>query len=106
MAHHSSARIQAVDSSLAWIATVRGATAEQAERISIEAIDLGELGDWGHPTTYRHRFRDYVQSPWQHGSVKPDRADRRPPGHLPRAGGTRSGGDWARELEGFLMVRD
>ena len=51
MAHHSSARIQAVDSSLAWIATVRGATAEQAERISIEAIDLGELGDWGHPTT-------------------------------------------------------
>jgi hypothetical protein len=32
-----------VDSSPAWIATVRGATADQAERITIEAIDLGVL---------------------------------------------------------------
>jgi len=36
---------------------VREATADQAERITIEAIDLGELGNWGYPTTYRHRFR-------------------------------------------------
>ena len=43
-------------------------------RITIEAIDLCELGDWGHTTTYRHRnrFRDYVHSPRQHGSMKPD----------------------------------
>ena len=74
MAHHSSARNLAGDSSPVWIAKVREATADQAERITIEAIDLGELGDWGYPTTYhhRHRFRDYVHSPWRHGSVKPD----------------------------------
>ena len=47
MAHHSNARILAVDSSLAWIAKVREATADQAERITIEAIDLGELGELG-----------------------------------------------------------
>ena len=74
VAHHSNARILAVDSSPAWIAKVRKATADQSERISIKAIDLGELGDWGYPTTYRHRhhFRNYVHSPWQHGAVKPD----------------------------------
>ena len=74
VAHHSNARILAVDSSPAWIAKVREATADQAERITIEAIDLGVLGDWGYPTTYRHRHRfgDYVHSPWRHGPVKPD----------------------------------
>jgi len=61
-----------VDSSPAWIATVREATADQAERVTIKAIDLGELGGWGYPTTYRHRFRDYMNSPWTQGSVKPD----------------------------------
>jgi hypothetical protein len=73
VAHHSNARILAVDSSLAWIAKVREATADQAERrITIEAIDLGELGDWGYPSTYRHRFRNYVHSPLQHSPVKSD----------------------------------
>ena len=72
MAHHSNARILAVDSSPAWFATMREATADQAERITIEAIDLGALGDWGYPTTYRHRFRDFVHVHWQHGPVKPD----------------------------------
>jgi hypothetical protein len=74
VAHHSSARIVAVDSSPFWIARVREATADQAERIMIEAIDLGELGDWGYPNTYshRHRFRDYAQSPWRHRAMKPD----------------------------------
>jgi len=73
VAHHSNARILAVDSSLAWIAKVREATADQAERrITIEAIDLGELGDWGYPSTYHHRFRNYVHSPLQHSPVKPD----------------------------------
>lgn len=59
------ARILAVDSSPAWIATVREATAEQDERVTIKAIDLGELGGWGYPTTYRHRhrFRDWVTPP-------------------------------------------
>ena len=62
----------------------REATADHAERISIEAIDLGELGDWGYPTTHRHRFRDYGQSPWRPGPVKPDKMlDRWPlPGGL------------------------
>ena len=29
---------------------------------------------WGYPSTYRHRhrFRNYVHSPWQHSPVKPD----------------------------------
>ena len=72
--HHSNGHILAVDSSPAWIAKARVAATDQAERITIEAIDLGELGDWGYPTTYRHRhrFRDDVHFPWQHGSVKPD----------------------------------
>jgi hypothetical protein len=42
------------------------------ELVAPEAIDLGELGDWGYPSTYHHRFRNYVHSPLQHSPVKPD----------------------------------
>jgi hypothetical protein len=131
VAHHSNAHILAVDSSLAWIAKVREATADQAERrITIEAIDLGELGDWGYPSTYRHRFRNYVHSPLQHSPVKSDAGTpilfddytNRPHYHLVeefcpieqtegrqalfRVPEELDRERIGKELEGFLMVRD
>jgi hypothetical protein len=73
VAHHTKARIMAVDSSAEWIAKVALETEIFRERLRIEEVDLGKIAAWGYPTTYRHRsrFHDYVVSPWRHG-VKPD----------------------------------
>lgn len=121
---------------------MREATTDQAERITIEAIDLGELGELGelglshhlppplprlralplaarlgetrsgadrwplpgrvlpalpagrrtrHPNTLRRLQQPPPLPPG--GGVLPDRADRRPSGAVPGAGGAGSGGD-------------
>jgi hypothetical protein len=73
VAHHTNARIMAVNSSAEWIAKVALETEIFREKLCIEEVDLGEIAAWGYPTTYRHRtrFRDYAASPWRH-EVKPD----------------------------------
>jgi hypothetical protein len=63
----SNAQIFAVDSSSEWVARVRADAATLRERLHVECIDLGPLGDWGAPLGYSHRrnFRSYIQSPWR-----------------------------------------
>jgi hypothetical protein len=63
IAHRSNARIQAVDSSPAWIARLAGPrptrpSGSRSRRSISASWATGRLGDWGYPTTFRHRFRD------------------------------------------------
>jgi len=62
---NTSASILAVDSSREWIEEIKSVT-NQSERVQIEWVDLGELGNWGRPLTYKKRdfFYDYVRSIW------------------------------------------
>ena len=68
---NTSAKILAVDTSMQWIEKV---TADKtAPRLDVQWVDLGELGDWGWPLTYKQRdnFIQYVKSPWGR-SATPD----------------------------------
>jgi hypothetical protein len=65
----SDAQIFAVESSSQWFAALQteADAVASSERLDVELIDLGPLGDWGTPLGYSHRrnFRSYVESPWR-----------------------------------------
>jgi hypothetical protein len=66
---NTSATILAVDSSRQWIHKV---TADKTgPRIDAQWVDLGALGDWGRPLTYKQRdnFIQYVKSPWVRSAI-------------------------------------
>lgn len=68
------ATIRSVDTSREWIAKINALIGPEAgERVRIEWIDVGPLGDWGKPATFarRERFRDYTDWPWTLG-LEPD----------------------------------
>jgi hypothetical protein len=68
---NTSATILAVDTSQQWIDKV---IADKNEpRIDVQWVDLGALGDWGWPLTYKQRdnFIQYMKSPWVR-SATPD----------------------------------
>jgi hypothetical protein len=68
---NTSAMILAVDSSKQWIHKV--IADKTGPRIDAQWVDLGPLGDWGRPRTYKQRdnFAHYVISPWVR-SATPD----------------------------------
>lgn len=71
-ANNSDVPIMAVDTSAEWIERVREG-ADRKEGIEIIHVDLGELGDWGRPVSYRRRaiFGNYINAPWTF-DLKPD----------------------------------
>jgi hypothetical protein len=68
---NTSAMILAVDSSKQWIHKV--IADKSGPRIDARWVDLGPLGEWGRPLTYKLRdnFVHYVKSPWVR-SATPD----------------------------------
>jgi hypothetical protein len=68
---NTSAKILAVDTSKQWIEKV--IADKSGTRIDVQWVDLGALGDWGWPLTYKERdnFVQYVKSPWVR-SATPD----------------------------------
>ncbi len=68
---NTSAMILAVDSSEQWIHKV--IADKTGPRIDAQWVDLGPLGDWGRPLTYKQRdnFIHYAKSPWVR-SATPD----------------------------------
>lgn len=68
---NTSASILAVDSSEQWIRKV--VADKTGPRMDAQWVDLGALGDWGRPLTYKQRdnFVQYVRSPWVR-SATPD----------------------------------
>lgn len=69
---NTTARILAVDTSKRWIDCVIADKAVNS-RIHATWVDLGELGDWGRPTSYEkhENFDRYVNSIWSEPE-KPD----------------------------------
>lgn len=68
------AQIRSVDTSREWLGKVRallGAGSE--ERVELQWVDVGPLGEWGKPASLARRgqFRDYTDWPWTLG-LAPD----------------------------------
>ncbi|MDB4117198.1 hypothetical protein N9582_02885 [Amylibacter sp.] len=71
---HTSASIFAVDTSNDWVNKLSGLKSEgSAERLNLNWIDVGEIGNWGYPTTFRLRqnFKAYAELLWLN-KKKPD----------------------------------
>jgi hypothetical protein len=71
---HTSASIFAVDTSKDWVEKISGLKSEgDADRLSLNWVDVGEVGNWGSPTTFRLRknFITYAELLWMKKS-KPD----------------------------------
>ena len=71
---NTTANIYAVDTSKEWVGKVRNiANDNQVQRLHVNWVDVGELGDWGTPVSFAKRanFIQYANSPWNSG-VAPD----------------------------------
>ena len=66
MFNNTSAAVLSVDTSEVWVEKVKSACANKG-RLDIRWADLGEVGDWGRPTSYERRdqFSAYINSVWQ-----------------------------------------
>jgi hypothetical protein len=71
--HNTRASVVTVDTSPVWAANVQNEAAalemEGAARLTVDVVDVGELGDWGTPLSYRHadQFPRYTESIFSHG---------------------------------------
>ena len=65
VANNTNTPIQSVDSSLEWIQKVRSEIGEQSNH-KLTHVDLGALGDWGRPKSYKFRtnIATYVGGIW------------------------------------------
>ena len=65
MAHHSECLILSVDSSEAWLGTVRQKLGAVA-RVHLHHAELGAIGNWGRPVSYERgdNFADYTDWIW------------------------------------------
>ena len=63
---NTDAKIIAVDTSQEWIDIVQSKM-KDLDRVQIEWVDLGELGEWGTPLSYKKRdfIRNYLESIWK-----------------------------------------
>tara|TARA_B100000575_G_C22954512_1_gene551849 strand:+ start:98 stop:802 length:705 start_codon:yes stop_codon:yes gene_type:complete len=63
--NNTKAKIMAVDTSKKWISTVKSKIGP-SKKITIEWIDLGDLGAWGKPISYKKRefIYNYLESIW------------------------------------------
>ena len=64
---HTSASIFAVDTSHDWVNKINGIKSEgNSERLNINWIDVGDIGNWGSPTTFslRQNFKTYAELLW------------------------------------------
>lgn len=66
MLENTACNVIAVDTSLEWVKHVREKAVRQNERLNIQHVDLGELGEWGRPIGYRFksRFQHYTDHMW------------------------------------------
>ena len=61
---NTKSKIISVDTDMKWINTIN--FSDQSPRIKLNWINLGELENWGRPTSYeyRDRFIDYISNVW------------------------------------------
>lgn len=65
--NNTNANIISVDTSIIWINEVKKNNQSLLTKLKAHFIDLGEIRNWGYPTSYenRHRFIEYTDTPWQ-----------------------------------------
>lgn len=64
--NNTSAQVIAVDTSDAWVKVVQNDNQKNNERLNIHHSNLGEIGDWGRPTSFvkQDNFSDYTDFVW------------------------------------------
>ena len=64
---NTSSRIISVDTDKKWIDKID--ISKYKKRIDINWINLGDLGNWGRPESYKFRkyFKDYINNVWKFG---------------------------------------
>jgi hypothetical protein len=74
MARNTRAVIISIDTSAEWVEKVRQLTVSVRPLPGLAMIDLGEIGEWGWPTTYTRRasFARYATYPWADRETQPD----------------------------------
>ena len=70
--NNTKAKILAVDTSKEWIDHVKSKI-DSSNRVLVEWVDLGELGKWGRPISYKKRkfIQSYLKSVWSN-TEKPE----------------------------------
>ena len=64
---NTKASIHAVDTSLDWVNRLKGLKFDGiSERLNLNWIDVGKVGDWGYPTSFelRENFKVYAEFLW------------------------------------------
>lgn len=69
---YTSAEIISVDTNAAWLSMVED-TIGPSDRLALQYVAVGPVGEWGRPLSYacRDRFEDYLDALWT-GHSKPD----------------------------------
>jgi hypothetical protein len=69
---HTSAEIISVDTNAAWLSMIED-TIGPSDRLLLQYVDVGPVGEWGRPLNYacRDRFETYLDALWT-GHSKPD----------------------------------
>ena len=70
---NTNAQLLSVDTSSQWVKRTCEINSPFLDRLSIEHVDVGPLGNWGRPVGYSHaeNFSTYTDSIWSH-VLKPD----------------------------------
>lgn len=71
---HTKSSIFSVDTSRDWVEKVqRLSTNESSHRLNVSWVDVGPVGDWGMPLSFkhRHRFKEYAETLWRN-DMAPD----------------------------------
>ena len=69
---YSNATIFSVDTSNDWVRKIKSLEGfESSDRLNISWVDVGDVSDWGYPTTFqmRHNFKKYAELLWFNNQI-------------------------------------
>ena len=62
--NNTQANILSVDTSKAWVESIKSKNIEHKNRLNIKLINLGEVGNWGRPLNYESAFNFIAYTDW------------------------------------------
>ena len=62
--NNTHANILSVDTSKAWVESIKSKNIEHKNRLNIKLINLGEVGNWGRPLNYGSAFNFIAYTDW------------------------------------------
>ena len=69
---HSNCKILAVDTSKFWVEKIKSISLlDKDERLNLKWIDVGDIGDWGYPKSFKMRenFKAYANWFWRKNEI-------------------------------------